>query len=143
MKKLFFTLTLSILSTFISYSQDLTNPQGGGILQIESVIPGDGYSKMNFKGDITGYGKVFASIKLKSGDSSKTSGSLNGQARTILNNGTLLSSPLNGSWKREGSIIKFYFIDDVSNGAMTFVIWDVDILSETANVKYYELHAGN
>ena len=143
MKKLLFILTLSILSTFISYSQDLTNPQGGGILQIESVIPGDGYSKMNFKGDITGYGKVFASIKLNSGDSSKTSGSLNGQARTILNNGTLLSSPLNGSWKREGSIIKFYFTDDVSNGAMNFVIWDVDILSETANVKYYELHAGN
>ncbi|MDG1889618.1 MAG: hypothetical protein P8I53_04515 [Flavobacteriaceae bacterium] len=143
MKKLLFTLTVIMLSTFISYSQDLTNPQGGGTLQIESIIPGDGYSKMNFKGDISGYGKVFASIKLSSGDTSKTSGTLDGQARTILNNGTLLSSPLKGSWKREGSLIKFYFTDDVSNGAMNFVIWDVDILGETANVKYYELHSGN
>ena len=143
MKKLLFTLTVIMLSTFISYSQDLTNPQGGGTLQIESIIPGDGYSKMNFKGDISGYGKVFASIKLLSGDTSKTSGTLDGQARTILNNGTLLSSPLKGSWKREGSLIKFYFTDDVSNGAMNFVIWDVDILGETANVKYYELHSGN
>ena len=40
-------------------------------------------------------------------------------------------------------LIKFYFIDDVSNGAMNFVMWDVDILGETADVKYYELHSGN
>ena len=45
MKKLFFTLTAIVLSTFISYSQDLSNPQGGGTLQIESITPGDGYSK--------------------------------------------------------------------------------------------------
>ena len=57
-----------------------------------------------------------------SGDNSKTSGTLDGQARTILNDGTLLSSPLNGSWKRDGALIKFYFIDDVSNGAMNFVM---------------------
>ena len=142
MKKLFFTLTAIVLSTFISYSQDLSNPQGGGTLKIESITPG-GYSKMNFKGDITGYGKVFASMKLESSDSSKTSGILSGQARTILNDGTLLSSPLNGSWKRSGVTIKFYFIDDVSNGAMNFVVWDVDILGEVAFVKYYELHPSN
>jgi len=39
--------------------------------------------------------------------------------------------------------IKFYFIDDVSNGAMNFVVWDVDILGEVAFVKYYELHPSN
>ena len=122
MKKLFFSLSFIVLSTFISYSQDLSNPQGGGNLKIESIIPGDGYSKMTFKGDITGYGRVFASIKLSSGDSSKTSGTLSGQARTILNDGTLLSSPLNGSWKRSGVTIKFYFIDDVSNDFVDFFI---------------------
>ena len=143
MKKLIFTLSFAFIGTFITYSQDLSNPQGGGVLNIESVTPGDGYSKMSFEGEITGYGKVFASIKLISGDNSKTSGTLNGQARTILNDGTLLSSPLNGSWKRDGALIKFYFIDDVSNGAMNFVMWDVDILGETADVKYYELHSGN
>ena len=143
MKKLIFTLSFAFIGTFITYSQDLSNPQGGGVLNIESVNPGDGYSKMSFEGEITGYGKVFASIKLISGDNSKTSGTLDGHARTILNDGTLLSSPINGSWKRDGALIKFYFIDDVRNGAMNFVIWDVDILGETADVKYYELHSGN
>ena len=143
MKKIILVLYFVLIGTFITYSQNLSSPQGGGVLNIESITPGDGYSKMNFKGDITGYGKVFASIKLLSGDNSKTSGTLDGQARTILNDGTLLSSPLNGSWKRDGALIKFYFIDDVSNGAMNFVMWDVDILGETADVKYYELHSGN
>ena len=143
MKKLILALSIALIGSHVSYSQDLSSPQGGGTLNIESITPGDGYSKMSFKGDITGYGKVFASMKLSSGDTSKTSGTLNGQARTILNDGTLLSSPLSGSWRREGSLIKFYFIDDVSNGAMNFVMWDVDILSETAEVKYYELHSGN
>ena len=94
-------------------------------------------------GQLIGKDADYAQIKLSSGDSSKTSGTLSGQARTILNDGTLLSSPLNGSWKRSGVTIKFYFIDDVSNGAMNFVVWDVDILGEVAFVKYYELHPSN
>ena len=50
---------------------------------------------MSFKGDITGYGKVFVSMKLISGDNSKTSGTLDGQARTILNGlSSIISSRL-------------------------------------------------
>jgi hypothetical protein len=74
-------------------------------------------------------------------NTSKISGVLDGQARTILNNGTLLSSPLKGTWKRTGGMLKFYFTDAVNNGAMNFVIWDVDILKKKAEVKYYELHS--
>ena len=38
-------------------------------------------------------------------------------------------------------MLKFYFTDAVNNGAMNFVIWDVDILKKKAEVKYYELHS--
>ena len=93
MKKIILALSIALIGSHVTYSQDLSSPQGGGTLNIESITPGDGYSKMSFKGDITGYGKVFASMKLSSADTSKTSGILNGQARTILNDGTLLSSP--------------------------------------------------
>ena len=58
MKKIILILSFALIGTFVSYSQDLSSPQGGGVLNIESVTPGDGYSKMSFKGDITGYGKV-------------------------------------------------------------------------------------
>ena len=32
-----------------------------------------------------------------------------------------------------------YIFDAINNGAMNFVMWDVDILKKTADVKYFEL----
>ena len=96
---------------------------------------------MTFEGQISGYGSVFVAFKVASINSSKNSGTLDGQARTILENGTLLSSPLKGTWKRKGAMLKFYFTDAINNGAMNFVMWDVDILKKKANVSYVELHS--
>ena len=92
-------LSISILLSFIytSFSQDLSQPKGGGTLDIVLLSPGDGHSLMNFEGNITGYGLVFAQMKVSSISYSKTSGSLDGNARTILNDGTLISSPIKGS----------------------------------------------
>ena len=39
-----------------------------------------------------------------------------------------------------GPNVKFYFTDAINNGAMNFVMWDVDILNKKAAVKYFELH---
>ena len=36
--------------------------------------------------------------------------------------------------------VKFYFTDAINNGAMNFVMWDVDLLKKKAMVKYFELH---
>jgi hypothetical protein len=38
-------------------------------------------------------------------------------------------------------MLKFYFTDAINNGAMNFVMWDVDILKKKANVSYVELHS--
>ena len=140
MKKIKLLIILSIIFTFNSFSQDLSQPTGGGTLDIVLVSPGDGYSIMNFEGNITGYGSVYAKFKVASINTSKTSGTLDGQARTILEDGTLLSSPLKGTWKRAGTLVKFYFTDAINNGAMNFVMWDVNIINKKAEVKYVELH---
>ena len=44
MKKIVFTFFLAILTCTFSFGQDLTNPKGGGVLDIITIIPGDGYS---------------------------------------------------------------------------------------------------
>ena len=124
-----------------TFSQDLSQPTGGGTLDIVLVSPGDGYSMMNFEGDITGYGTVYVKFKVASINTSKSSGTLDGQGRTILEDGTLLSTPLRGTWKRDGALVKFYFTDAINNGAMNFVMWDVNILDKKAVVKYVELHS--
>ena len=143
MKNIFLSFAISIAFIFNSVSQDLSQPKGGGTLDIVMVSPGEGYSIMNFEGNITGYGLVFAKIKVSSINTSKTSGTLDGQGRTILEDGTLFSTPLKGTWKRNGEMMKFYFTDAINNGAMNFVMWDVDILKKTADVKYFELHGSD
>lgn len=140
MKHLLLSISISIAFISTSFSQNLSQPKGGGTLDIVLVSPGDGYSLMNFEGNITGYGLVFAQMKVSSINTSKTSGTLDGNARTILNDGTLISTPVKGSWKRFGSAMKFYFTDAINNGAMNFVMWDVKLLEKKAEVKYFELH---
>ena len=131
MKKIFLFFSLSALFIFNSFSQDLSEPKGGGTLDIALISPGDGYSIMNFEGNITGYGLVFVKMKVSAINSSKTSGTLDGDARTILNDGTLLSSPIKGSWKRTDALMKYYFVDAINNGAMNFVMWDVKLLKKS------------
>jgi hypothetical protein len=57
----------------------------------------------------------------------------------LLNDGTLLYSPVVGTFRREGGIVKLFFTDAVSNGDQNFVAWDVDIPSKKAKVRYYSL----
>lgn len=140
MKKYILTLVTTTLFFGFSFSQDLTKPKGGGILDIVTIIPSDGYSDMIFEGQISGYGIVFVAFKVASINTSKNSGTLDGQGRTILEDGTLISTPLKGTWKRMGSKVKFYFTDAINNGALNFVIWDVDLLKKKAQVNYFELH---
>ena len=143
MKKLILFITFILGSNINTFSQDLSQPTGGGTLDILLVSPGDGYSIMNFEGDITGYGTVYVKFKVASINTSKSSGTLDGQGRTILEDGTLLSTPLRGTWKRDGALVKFYFTDAINNGAMNFVMWDVNILDKKAVVKYVELHSSD
>ena len=42
-----------------------------------------------------------------------------------------------------GAEVKFYFTDAINNGAMNFVIWDVNLLKKKAVVKYFELHSAD
>jgi hypothetical protein len=143
MKKILLILTISLSFTFNSFSQDLSQPKGGGTLDIVLISPDDGHSIMNFEGQISGYGSVFVKFKVSSINSSKTSGTLDGQGRTILEDGTLITTPLKGTWKRNGELMKFYFTDAINNGAMNFVIWDVKLLEKKAEVKYFELHGSD
>ena len=143
MKTNFLNLLFTLLVCGFTFGQDLTNPKGGGVLDIITIIPGDGYSDMTFEGQISGYGSVYVAFKLTSINSSKNSGTLDGQGRTILEDGTLITTPLKGTWKRMGAEVKFYFTDAINNGAMNFVIWDVNLLKKKAVVKYFELHSAD
>ena len=71
MKYIFLLLTISLAFTFNSFSQDLSQPKGGGTLDIVLISPDDGHSIMNFEGQISGYGSVFVKFKVSSINTSK------------------------------------------------------------------------
>ena len=127
MKKNLFILIIAILFCGHSYAQDLTNPKGGGVIDLITIMPSDSYSDMVFEGQISGYGTVYVVFKVASINSSKNSGTLDGNARTILENGTLISTPLKGSWKRMGSKVKFYFT------------WIIEVVVERLDIKQLAL----
>ena len=87
----------------------------------------------------------FCANEIFSINSSKTSDTLDGNARTILKDGTLISSPIKGSWKRFGSLMKFYLTDAINKVAMNFVMWDVKLLKkkQRLNILNYTVHITN
>ena len=65
------------------------------------------------------------------------------EARTFLLDGSVLATPHRGTFTRQGSSLQIYFTDAVNNGAVNCVIWDADILSKKAEVRYWEIKPGS
>ena len=126
-------------NSIIVSCMDLSKPDGEGEVTITSITIRHSETTLNFEGPIEGYGTVFVTQTWKSIDSEKTRGVMDGQARVLLNDGTLLYSPVVGTFRREGGIVKLFFTDAVSNGDQNFVAWDIDISSKKAKVRYYSL----
>jgi len=118
---------------------DINNPDGTGNLIISRMSIESDSVFFDFEGKVEGYGSVFCSHELSSVDSDRTRGVMSGEARTFLDDGTFITSPHRGTFKRDKSNIKLFFTDAVNNGAVNFVIWDIDILSKSVAVKYWEI----
>ena len=63
MKTNIFTLLLTTLVFGFTFGQDITSLKGGGVLDIITILPSDGYSDMVFEGQISGYGTVYVAFK--------------------------------------------------------------------------------
>ena len=121
----------------------MDNPTGTGKLEITNISIGPNSTSIDFEGQVDGYGTVFASHILQSIDGDRERGTTAGEARTFLLDGSFLSTPHRGTFTRQGSLLQIYFSDTVNNGAVNFVIWDVDILSKKVLVRYWELKPAN
>ena len=118
---------------------DLNNPDGTGNLTITKMsIESDSVS-FDYEGKVEGYGSVFCSHVMSAVDGDRTRGVMSGEARTFLEDGTFITSPHRGTFKRKKSKIRLFFTDAVNNGAVNFVIWNIDILSKSVEVKYWEI----
>ncbi len=118
---------------------DLNNPDGTGNLNISRMTIEPDSVSFDFEGKVEGYGSVFCSHVMSAVDGDRTRGVMSGEARTFLEDGTFITSPHMGTFKRSNSKIKVFFTDAVNNGVVNFVIWDIDIISKAVDVKYWEI----
>ena len=82
------------------------------------------------------YGMVRFTINLESsGD--RTGGKAYGGGRGALEDGSFLSGTFSGRWRREGTEVVVYGIDEVSNGDMSMLIFRLDARGNDVSVTHY------
>ena len=118
---------------------DLNQPDGTGKLKITSVSMGTESSTYHLEGPVQGYGIAVVSATLTPRDAEETRGSVQAEARVIGNDGTLITTPVCGAFRREGTSLQIYVTDACSNGDMNFVSWTIDLIQRTAEIRYWSL----
>jgi hypothetical protein len=118
---------------------DLSNPDGRGTLKITRMTLGEDTASFDFEGKVDGYGSVFCTHELRAHTQDRTRGTLVGEARTFLEDGTLISTPHMGTFTRAQAKLRVYFTDACNNGAVNYVLWDIDILTKEVDVCFWEV----
>tara|TARA_B100000029_G_scaffold473039_1_gene514070 strand:- start:438 stop:809 length:372 start_codon:yes stop_codon:yes gene_type:complete len=108
-----------------------------GTLDVTTVTVDDDRIALNFDGTVGKYGKVFVTIRLTATNPERDAGRLEGSARTIIDDGAVITATLAGSWRRDRTQLKFFFVDNCSNGDQNFVTFDVDLGQKTSAVTVY------
>ena len=120
-------------------SIDLSQPDGQGNACITSMTVTDDGTTLNFEGPVEGYGQVFGTQTWTPTNEDETQGTMVGKVRVLLDDGDLIRADVRGTYRRDGALVKLFFVDAVSNGDHNFVAWDIDLSSRNVGIKYYSL----
>ena len=96
----------------------------------------DDGTTINAQSEMGRYGMVRFTINLESsGD--RLGGKAYGGGRGALEDGSFLSGTFSGRWRREGTEVVVYGIDEVSNGDMSLLIFRLDARDNDISVTHY------
>ena len=122
---------------------DLSNPDGRGSLKITRMTISEDSTSFDFEGRVEGYGSPFLTHEYFHNAQDRSRGKLIGEARTFLEDGTLISTHHMGTFRREQSNVYVYFADACNNGAVNFVMLNVDILTKEVDLKFWEIRSAD
>ena len=142
LKNIIFISMLSAL-TFGAHAFDIGNPAGTGALTVTNISIDSQGTTFDFEGSVENYGTVFATHYLQSVDGDRSRGTVTGEARAMLEDGSMVMTPHYGTFTRTGSSITIYFTDSTNTGVVNFVIWEVDVLSKKVSLKYWEVKSAD
>lgn len=116
---------------------DITKPDGTGILKVTRFTLGEDSISCDFEGRVEGYGMVFVSHEYVYTSQDLSGGTVTGEARTFLEDGTQLTTPHGGTFTQEQSVIRLYHTDLVSDGSINFIITEINIITKDVNARLW------
>ena len=139
MYKKIFIVVISILCSLSIFGLTITADEkftlSGNVTSISLTDQG---GVINVSSKAGRYGKVFLTYNLRRVNPNFGSqGSFTGRGVGIADDGTRNSAPRHGVWKREGNIITFHSLDDVTDGNRNFCISKLNLTEETLEMTFY------
>ena len=139
MYKKIFIVAISILCSLSIFGLTITADEeftlSGNVTSISLTDQG---GVINVSSKAGRYGKVFLTYNLRRDNPNFGSqGSFTGRGVGIADDGTRNSAPRHGVWKREGNIITFHSLDDVTDGNRNFCISKLNLTEETLEMTFY------
>ncbi|MQF82486.1 MAG: hypothetical protein FI735_10315 [SAR202 cluster bacterium] len=117
---------------------ELTKRQDTVVAQITNADIRDDGVTTSAKADMGRYGKVmFTIVTESSGD--RNGGKAYGGGRGALEDGEYVVGTFSGRWSREGTKVTVYGIDEVTNGDMSLIVFEIDPIAEEVSVSHYAL----
>ena len=106
--------------------------------KVTSIVLTDQGGVINVSSKAGRYGKVFLTYNLKRDNpNNDAQGSFSGRGVGISDDGNRNAGSRQGVWKREGNIITFHSLDDVTDGNRNFCISKLNLTDETLEMTFY------
>ena len=139
MYKKIFIVAISILCSLSIFGLTITADEEFTLSgKVTSISLTDQGGVINVSSKAGRYGKVFLTYNLRRDNPNFGSqGSFTGRGVGIADDGTRNSAPRHGVWKREGNIITFHSLDDVTDGNRNICISKLNLTEETLEMTFY------
>ncbi|MEL0048196.1 MAG: hypothetical protein VW867_06090 [Gammaproteobacteria bacterium] len=142
MKKLMTTLLLALAPmTAALASPSITVPEEsfslkGKMLNVELT---ETAGVVTVQGIAGRYGRVFLTYNMTMNPNSDSQGAFTGRGMGINDEGVRQAGSRQGVWKREGTVITYYSLDDVSDGNQNLCKSVLDISTGEFEMTFYPL----
>jgi len=138
--KFFKIILVSAVAGLISFSAMAHDPKGESFSlsgKISSVELTDQGGVITVSAEAGRYGKVFLTYNVKLNPALPNQGYFSGRGVGFNDDGNRESGSRQGVFRREGSIMKFYSLDDVSDGRLNYCETVINLRTETVEMTFY------
>ena len=138
--KIFKLIFISLLTGLISLSAMAHDPKGESFTlsgKVTSVELTDDGGVITVSAEAGRYGKVFLTYNVKLNPALPNQGYFSGRGIGIDDEGNREAGSRQGVFRREGSIMKFYSLDDVSDGRLNYCETVINLRTDSVEMTFY------